>query len=144
MAPKGRVNRAAPNITRIIQILKQIINEKYKEGKARDLKVSTEKMRNTSVNAMINVIALYLDYEKGKEVSTETYKVSWNGSDVDPISSNKDLIPEEYMEGETNGWSDFTANYQKPKNTRYMILILILIFFLSWVGDEGEREKKMG
>jgi hypothetical protein len=139
MAPKGRVNRAAPNITRIIQILKQIINEKYKEGKARDLKVSTEKMRNTSVNAMINVIALYLDYEKGKEVSTETHKVSWNGSNVDPISFIKDLIPKEYMEGETNGWLDFTANYQKLKNTRYIILIF---FFFSWVGDEGEREKK--
>jgi hypothetical protein len=91
--------------------------------------VSTEKMRNTSVNAMIDVIALYLDYEKGKEVSTETHKVSWNGFDVDPISSIKDLIPEEYMEGETNGWSDFTANYQKLKNTKYMILILIFFFF---------------
>jgi hypothetical protein len=111
IAPEGRVNRAAPNITCIIQILKQIINEKYKEGEARDLKVFVEKMCNTSVNAMIDVIALYLDYEKGKGVSTETHKVSWNGSDVDPISSNKDLIPEEYMEGETNGWSDFTANY---------------------------------
>ncbi|KAB9678295.1 hypothetical protein FH972_027058 [Carpinus fangiana] len=135
MAPEGRVNRVAPNITRIIQILKQIINEKYKEGKAHDLKVSAEKMRSTSFNAMIDVIALYLDYEKGKEVSTKTHKVSWNGSDVHPISSIKDLIPEEYMEGETNGWSDFTANYQKPKNTRYMI-------FFFFVGDEGEREKK--
>jgi hypothetical protein len=38
----------------------------------------------------------------------------------------------------TNEWLDFTANYQKSKNTRYMILI----FFFSWVGDEGEREKK--
>jgi hypothetical protein len=85
--------------------------------------VSAEKMRNTSVNAMINVIALYLDYEKGKEVSTETHKVSWNGSNVDPISFIKDLIPKEYMEGETNGWLDFTANYQKLKNTRYIILI---------------------
>jgi hypothetical protein len=80
-------------------------------------------MHNTSVNAMIDVIALYLDYEKGKEVSSETHKVSWNGSNVDPISSIKDLISEKYMEGETNGWLDFTANYQKPKNTRYMILI---------------------
>ena len=94
MAPKGRVNRVAPNITRIIKILKQIINEKYKEGEAHDLKVSAEKMRNTSVNAMIDVIALYLDYEKGKEVSTETHKVSWNGSNVDPISTIKDLILE--------------------------------------------------
>ncbi|KAE8076266.1 hypothetical protein FH972_014929 [Carpinus fangiana] len=93
MAPEGRVNRATPNITRIIQILKQIINEKYKEGEACDLKVSVEKMRNTSVNAMIDVIALYLDYEKGKEVSTKTHKVLWNGFDVDPISSIKELIP---------------------------------------------------
>jgi hypothetical protein len=52
---------------------------------------------------MINVIALYLDYEKGKEVSMEIHEVSWNGFDVDPISFIKDLIPEEYMEGETNG-----------------------------------------
>jgi plasmid replication initiation protein len=105
------------------------------------LKVSAEKMCNTSVNAMIDVIALYLDYDKGKEVSTETHKVLWNGSDVDPVSSIKNLILEEYMEGETNGWSDFTANYQKLKNTRYIILIFL---FFSWVGDEGETEKKMG
>jgi hypothetical protein len=43
MALEERVNRAAPNITRIIQILKQIINEKYKEGEASDLKVSSKK-----------------------------------------------------------------------------------------------------
>jgi hypothetical protein len=67
------------------------------------LKVSVEKMHNTFVNSMINVIALYLDYEKGKEVSMEIHEVSWNGFDVDPISFIKDLIPEEYMEGETNG-----------------------------------------
>jgi hypothetical protein len=103
--------------------------------------VLAEKMRNTSVNAMIDVIALYLDYEKGKEVSTETHKVSWNGSDVVPISSIKDLIPEEYMEGETNGWSDFIANYQKLKNTRYIILIFLFFFFL--VGLEMKvRERK--
>jgi hypothetical protein len=49
----------------------------------------------------------------------------------------------------TNGWSNFTANYQKLKNTIYMILIFdfffdFLIFdfyFLSWVGDENEEEK---
>jgi hypothetical protein len=98
MALEGSLNRAAPNITRIIEILKQIINEKYKEGEACDLKVFAKKMHNTSVNAMIDVISLYLDYEKGKEVSMETHKVSWNGSDVDPISSIKDLISEEYME----------------------------------------------
>jgi hypothetical protein len=67
--------------------------------------VPAEKMRNTSVNAMIDVIALYLDYEKGKEVSTETHKVLWNGSDVVPISSIKDLIPrstwkEKLMDGQ--------------------------------------------
>jgi hypothetical protein len=34
------------------------------------------------------------------------------------------------MEGETNGWSDFIANYQKLKNTRYIILIFLFFFFL--------------
>jgi hypothetical protein len=31
---------------------------------------------------------------------------------------------------------------KNQKNTKYMILILIFFFFLSWAGDEGEREKK--
>jgi hypothetical protein len=30
----------------------------------------------------------------------------------------------------TNGLSDFTTNYQKPKKTKYMILIFF--FFLIW------------
>ena len=112
MAPEGRVKRATPNITRIIKILKQIINKKYKEGEAHDLKVSAEKMRNTSVNAMIDVIALYLDYKKGNEVSTKTHKVSWNSSNVDPISSVKDLILEVYMEGKRR---------KVPKTEKYQI-----------------------
>jgi hypothetical protein len=33
---------------------------------------------------------------------------------------------------------------KNQKNTKYMILILIFLFFLSWAGDEGEREKKNG
>ena len=118
MALEGRLKRAVLNITRIIKILKQIINDKYKEGEAHDSKVSAEKMRNTSVSAMISVIALYLDYEKGKEVCTETRKVSWNGSDVDPISTIKDLI----LEGT---WKeklmDDQISQQTTKNRKYQI-----------------------
>jgi hypothetical protein len=105
MALEGSLNRAAPNITRIIEILKQIINEKYKEGEACDLKVSAEKMHNTSVNAMIDVIALYLDYEKGKEVSMETHKVSWNGSMWIQFPLSKTSFPgSTWNEKLMNGW----------------------------------------
>ncbi|KAE8056027.1 hypothetical protein FH972_012830 [Carpinus fangiana] len=103
MAPEGRVNRAALDMAHTTKILMQIISGNYKERETGDWKVFADEMCNTFVKAMIDVIALYLDYEKGKEVSTETRKILWNGCDVDPISSFRVVIPGEYMEGETSG-----------------------------------------
>jgi hypothetical protein len=132
------VNEATPNIEGAIWILNHIIQEKYKEGEARDWKEYAEEMRDTYVNvrkliqslivtyiyiyiyiyiyswlayyyyfqAMIDVVALYLDYELSKAVLMETPKVSWNDTNVDPISSLRSLIPGEYKEDKlvSNAW----------------------------------------
>jgi hypothetical protein len=56
------VNEAAPNIEGAIWILNHIIQEKYKEGEARDWKEYAEEMRDTYVNVRKLIQSLIVTY----------------------------------------------------------------------------------